>query len=465
MSVYFILMPIIFIVGILAIAFEDKLKVNKGATALTMCVAMWSLLLFANTGGTRSKDFSEYVESHKELQEMSLTEQAQEYVGNALTFHLGDVSGTLFFIVCTMLIVDTVDKYGGFKSITYYVNTSNKRKLLWRIVLISFFFSALLDNLAAAVVIIAIIRKLVPDRTDRLKYACISIIACNAGGSWSPIGDVTTLLLWTNGRLTPDYQILRIFVPAFVNMFIPTLIAHFWLFKKNAKLRVSPLDDKNDELSEAIPNRSRRTIFYIGMFSLVMTPFYQIFLKIPAFMGAIIGVVIVWVYTELIFKKQKNLIKKANSLRLANLMHGSDLSTIFYFLGILMSVAAMETSGHLYMASTYISGVLPNSNILAFVIGVLSSMLDNVALVAGVLGMYPTEAIIGSPFAINGDFWTFLSYCAVTGGSLLIIGSATGVTIMGLENIDFKYYFKRFSVLALAGYVAGAGMQLLILNI
>lgn len=182
-------------------------------------------------------------------------------------------------------------------------------------------------------------------------------------------------------------------------------------------------------------------------------------------MGAIIGVVVVWVYTELIFKKRKSLIKKADSLRLANLMHDSDLSTIFYFLGILMSVAAMETSGHLYMASAYISGVLPNSNILAFIIGVLSSMLDNVALVAGVLGMYPTETIAGSPFAINGDFWTFLSYCAVTGGSLLIIGSATGVTIMGLENIDFKYYFKRFSILALVGYVAGAGMQLLILNI
>lgn len=458
-------MPIVFIIGILCVAFEDKLKINKGAIALTMCVTMWSMLLFANTGGTRSQDFAKYVESHKELQNMSLTEQAQEYVGHALTFHLGDVSGTLFFIICTMLIVDTIDKYGGFKSMTYYINTNDKRKLLWRISLISFFFSAFIDNLAAAVVIIAIIRKLVPDRTDRLKYACMSIIACNAGGSWSPIGDVTTLLLWTNGRLTPDYQIMKVFIPAFINMIIPVIIAHFWLFKSNARLRVDAVDDQNDELSDKIPQRSRKVIFYIGMLSLVMTPFYQTFLKIPAFMGAIIGLVSIWVYTELIFKKHRCLINNANSLRLANLMHDSDLSTIFYFLGILMSVAALETSGHLFMASSYIGTVLPNSNVLAFIIGVLSSMLDNVALVAGVLGMYPTAADAISPFAMNGDFWTFLSYCAVTGGSLLIIGSATGVTIMGLENIDFKYYFKRFSILALVGYIAGACVQLLIINI
>lgn len=465
MSVSFILIPIIFFVGILLIAFEDKVNVNKGATALTMCVVMWGMLLFSETGSTQSEDFIKFVNTHEQVQTLDITEQAQEYTSNAITMHLGDVSGTLFFILCTMLIVDTVDKYGGFKSITHYLSTNNKRKLLWRIAFACFFFSALLDNLAAAIVVIAIIRRIVPDRTDRLKFACLSIICCNAGGSWSPVGDITTLLLWTNGRITPGHQIMSVFIPALVNMLIPLVIATFWLFKKNSKLRTESLDDSVDELSKLIPQRSRKTIFWIGMLSLVMIPIYQTYLNIPVFMGALIGLVLVWIYSEIMFRKDIELIKNINSLRISKLMHDTDLSTIFYFLGVLMSVAALETAGHLALASGYVSRVLPDSTILALIVGVLSSMLDNVALVAGVLGMYHIDPNTLSSFAVNGEFWTFLAYCAVTGGSLLIIGSATGVTIMGLEDISFRYYFKRFSILAVAGYLAGALAQLIILHI
>lgn len=460
MSVYFILMPIVFIVGILCIAFEDKIKINKGAISLTMCVVLWSMLLFNQAGGMVSDDFVKFVQNHKSMTNMTVTEQAQEYVSNALTMNLGDVSGTLFFLLCTMLIIDTVDKYGGFKAITRYLCSSNKRVLLWKIAFASFFFSALLDNIGASIIVIAVLRKIVPNNIDRIKYACMAIICCNAGGSWSPIGDVTTLLLWTNGRLTPIHQILMVFIPALVNMMVPLIIANFWLFKKNAILRVDAIKEPIYDQSNSISSKYSKVMFYLGMLSLVLIPFYQTLFHIPAFMGAIIGVILVWIYSEIMFHNYEKNSLTANKLRVSKLMHDMDLSTIFYFLGVLMSVAALETSGHLEIASKHIGEFIPNTNVLAFVIGGLSSVLDNVALVAGVLGMYPIDNGILSSFIIDSNFWTFLAYCGVTGGSLLIIGSATGVTIMGLENISFLYYLKRFSLLALVGYISGAIVQL-----
>ena len=336
------------------------------------------------------------------------------------------------------------------------VVTDNKRRLLWRVALASFFFSAFLDNLAAAIVIIAVLRRLVPDQTDRMKYACLSVIACNAGGSWSPIGDVTTLLLWNSGRITPYYQIFHLVIPAFFNMLVPTLLAHFFLFKKGAKLR-KPSDVEEDELTSILPWHARFIVLGLGIASLMLVPIWQTFFDVPAFMGVIFGLVLVWIYTELMFSQHKKRLREASSLRMTELLNRSDLTTIFYFLGILMSVAALIEGGQLLQAAGYVSAAIPNTGILALLIGVLSSMLDNVALVAAVLGMYPLDTTGAlTPFIINGSFWVFLAYCAVTGGSLLIIGSATGVTVMGLEGISFGYYLKRFSLLALAGYISGA---------
>ena len=451
---WYYLMPVIFILGILAIAFEEQIKINKTATALLTSVLLWSILLINTDIASVTEGYQTWLKAASQVQPDELA--VSDYLSFKLNHHLGDVSSTLFFVLCSMALVNTIDSYGGFKSVAEIVVTENKRRLLWRVALASFFFSAFLDNLAAAIVIIAVLRRLVPDQTDRMKYACLSIIACNAGGSWSPIGDVTTLLLWNSGRITPYYQIFHLILPAFFNMLVPTLLAHFFLFKKGVKLR-KPSDVETDELMDILPRRARFIVLGLGIASLMLVPIWQTFFDVPAFMGVIFGLVLVWIYTELMFSAHKRRLREASSLRMTTLLNHSDLTTIFYFLGILMSVAALIEGGQLLIAAGHVSEAIPNTGILAVLIGVLSAMLDNVALVAAVLGMYPVD-VSGAvtPFVINGSFWVFLAYCAVTGGSLLIIGSATGVTVMGLEKISFGYYLKRFSLLALAGYIAGA---------
>ncbi len=451
---WYYLMPVIFILGILAIAFEEQIKINKTATALLTCVLLWSILLINTDIASVTEGYQTWLKAASQVQPDELA--VSDYLSFKLNHHLGDVSSTLFFVLCSMVLVNTIDSYGGFKSVAEIVVTENKRRLLWRVALASFFFSAFLDNLAAAIVIIAVLRRLVPDQTDRMKYACLSIIACNAGGSWSPIGDVTTLLLWNSGRITPYYQIFHLILPAFFNMLVPTLLAHFFLFKKGVKLR-KPSDVETDELMDILPRRARFIVLGLGIASLMLVPIWQTFFDVPAFMGVIFGLVLVWIYTELMFSAHKRRLREASSLRMTTLLNHSDLTTIFYFLGILMSVAALIEGGQLLIAAGHVSEAIPNTGILAVLIGVLSAMLDNVALVAAVLGMYPVD-VSGAvtPFVINGSFWVFLAYCGVTGGSLLIIGSATGVTVMGLEKISFGYYLKRFSLLALAGYIAGS---------
>ena len=446
-------MPVIFILGILGIAFEEQIKINKTATALLTCVLLWAILLIDTSVASRTEGFLQYVAHATGGGDTEVS----DYLSLRLTEHLGDVSGTLFFVLCSMVLVSTIDSYGGFKSVASIVATTNKRSLLWRVAFASFFFSAFLDNLAASIVIIAVLRKLVPDTTDRMKYACMSIIACNAGGSWSPIGDVTTLLLWNNGRITPYYQIFHLIIPALISLVVPTLLAHFFLFKKGVKLRQRP-NVPEDEMYDILPHRARIVVFMLGILSLMLVPIWQTFFDVPAFMGVIFGLVLVWIYTELMFSRYKKRLREATTLRMTEqLNNNADLTTIFYFLGILMSVAALIEGGQLAVASTHVTKLIPSTGLLATIIGVLSSVLDNVALVAAVLGMYPVDASGAlSPFVLNGSFWVFLAYCAVNGGSLLIIGSATGVTVMGLEGISFGYYLKRFSLLALSGYLAGA---------
>ena len=446
-------MPVIFILGILGIAFEEQIKINKTATALLTCVLLWAILLIDTSVASRTEGFLQYVAHATGGGDTEVS----DYLSLRLTEHLGDVSGTLFFVLCSMVLVSTIDSYGGFKSVASIVATTNKRSLLWRVAFASFFFSAFLDNLAASIVIIAVLRKLVPDTTDRMKYACMSIIACNAGGSWSPIGDVTTLLLWNNGRITPYYQIFHLIIPALISLVVPTILAHFFLFKKGVKLRQRP-NVPEDEMYDILPHRARIVVFILGILSLMLVPIWQTFFDVPAFMGVIFGLVLVWIYTELMFSRYKKRLREATTLRMTEqLNNNADLTTIFYFLGILMSVAALIEGGQLAAASTHVTKLIPSTGLLATIIGVLSSVLDNVALVAAVLGMYPVDASGAlSPFVLNGSFWVFLAYCAVNGGSLLIIGSATGVTVMGLEGISFGYYLKRFSLLALSGYLAGA---------
>ena len=317
-----------------------------------------------------------------------------------------------------------------------------------------------------SIVIMAVLRKLVPDRTDRLKYACMVIIAANAGGSWSPIGDVTTILLWVGKNISAMHQISHVFIPALVNMLVPLTIAHFWLFKKGSTLRVLSEEEQGDEYIPEIPNRSRRMIFVIGVLSLALVPVFQMVTNLPPFLGVLLGLVILWFYTDLMYSKLH--MHESQKLRISQLLPNIDLATIFFFLGILMAVGALETSGQLGIMSAFLDKHVHEPYLISFVIGALSSCVDNVALVAATMGMYPiVEQVVDlSPYAqffvSDGGFWTFLAYCAVTGGSILIIGSATGVTVMGLEKIDFMYYTKRFSILALIGYCCGAGVYMLL---
>ena len=319
---WYYLMPVIFILGILAIAFEEQIKINKTATALLTCVLLWSILLINTDIASVTEGYQTWLKAASQVQPDELA--VSDYLSFKLNHHLGDVSSTLFFVLCSMVLVNTIDSYGGFKSVAEIVVTENKRRLLWRVALASFFFSAFLDNLAAAIVIIAVLRRLVPDQTDRMKYACLSIIACNAGGSWSPIGDVTTLLLWNSGRITPYYQIFHLILPAFFNMLVPTLLAHFFLFKKGAKLR-KPSDVETDELMDILPRRARFIVLGLGIASLMLVPIWQTFFDVPAFMGVIFGLVLVWIYTELMFSAHKRRLREASSLRMTTLLNHSDL--------------------------------------------------------------------------------------------------------------------------------------------
>ncbi len=456
-------MPIVFVVGIIAIAFEDKIKINKSATALLMSIILWIMLMFGGQNilhERQNSDFLRYVQ-RAEITYLSVQEQITTYLTErAFIPHLGDVAQTLFFVMCTMLIVSIVDKHGGFQSIAFFMRTRNKRKLLWYVSFASFFFSALFDNLAAAIVLISILRRLVPDATDRMKYACMVVLAANAGGSWSPIGDVTTLLLWTGGNISAGHQITHVFLPALVNMLVPLTIAHFWLFKKDAKLRADSELSLTDEYVSHIPVRSRVVIFIIGILSLIMVPFFQAITHLPAFMCVLVGLVFLWIYTDRMYGHLTDILD-SHKLRISKMVHKVDLVTIFFFLGILMSVAALNTGGQLKEFADILSANLKQPYAISSLIGVSSSLLDNVALVAATMGMYPIADAAQAAgtnlhyFVADGGFWTFLAYCAVTGGSILIIGSATGVTVMGMEKVSFGYYLKRFTPLALLGYVVG----------
>jgi Na+/H+ antiporter NhaD/arsenite permease-like protein len=466
--IYYV-MPIVFLLGIAAIALEDKIKVNKSASAILMCVILWGILMFNSQSIVFERGnpaFLQFIQNNH-LQNISLKEQLTRFlIDHAFVSHLGDVSETLFFVMCSMLIVSIVDKHGGFAAVAKYLKTEDKRKLLWYIGFSSFFFSALLDNLAAAIVLIAILHKLVPDHTDRMKYASMIVISANAGGSWSPIGDVTTLLLWTGGNIGAWHQITHVFVPALVNLLVPMTIAHFWLFDKGSKLRVSSTLTPEDEYIKMIPTKSREIIFWIGFLSLALVPVFQSVTHLPAFMCVLLGLVFLWIYTDAMYGNLHQ-IDDEDKLSISRLFKTVDMPTIFFFLGILMSVAALETGGQLGLFANILSTNIQEPYLISFLIGMISSVVDNVALVAATMGMYPVVEAASAitpdllAFVADGGFWTFLAYCAVTGGSILIIGSATGVTVMGMEKISFGYYLKRFTPLALIGYIAGAATFLI----
>lgn len=454
---FYYLMPVIFLLGILAIAFEDVIKINKAATAVGMSILLWVLFII------NAEQFiiinppahvREFLAMFPELSNIPTSELAFAFVEHKLIHGLGDVATTLFFVLGSMAIIDIIDSHGGFGIISQSISTNRQRKLLWILSFVTFFMSVLLGNLATVIVLIAIARKLIPERNIRLMFSCMIIVAANAGGSFSPIGDVTTLLLWTGGNISAMHQITSLALPSLVMLLVPLTITTFLLPKDGT---VEPLAAVSEQ-SKVNP-KIRKTVLWVGLGSLAMVPVLQTLISLPPFMGVLLGLIVLWVITDRRYADSED--EEIQSLRVHRSLARVDISTVFFFLGILLSVQALIVTGQLGILANFLSSTFANENIIAVVLGIMSSFLDNVALVSATMGMYPVEA--AGAFAADSSFWTLLAYCAVTGGSVLIIGSAAGVTVMGMEKISFGYYLKRFTPIVLLGYFAGVLLYMLMM--
>ena len=431
MSTLTILIVVVFCIGYLCIALESLTRVNKAAIALLRCVICWTLLMMGPAA------------YYPEVAEGSVV----HHIAEVIEHHLGDAAGTLFFLMGAMTIVEIVDSNGGFNFVRDAIKTRSKRKLMWRMVLMTFFLSAILDNLTTSIVMIMVLRKLVQSRGDRLIYAALVVISANSGGAFSPIGDVTTIMLWIKGVITTQGVITEIFVPSLVSMLVPAFILQYQLKGKF---------DKSLNLPKADVSRftqgQRNVIFWLGVGGLCFVPVFKTLTHLPPFMGILLVLGELWTVTEIFHYNTAE--DDTMAKRVSDLLSKIDLSTIMFFLGILMAVAVLQEVGVLTMLGGVLDTTFEGNHFLVTgIIGVLSSIVDNVPLVAGCMGMYPVAA--AGDMAVDGIFWQLLAYCAGVGGSMLIIGSAAGVVVMGLEKITFGWYMKRITCVDFVAYLAG----------
>lgn len=429
------LIIILFVVGYLCIALESVLEINKAAIALLMCVGCWTMLMV----GVQAF-FPEVADG-------------VDFISGRIQHHLGDASETLFFLMGAMTIVEIVDSNGGFNFVRDMMKTRSKRKLMWRVAFMTFFLSAILDNLTTSIVMIMVLRKLVQSREERLIYAGLIIIAANSGGAFSPIGDVTTIMLWIKGVISTQGVLTEIFFPSLVSMVVPALILTFSLKGKFEK-------EQNAQTTEVstFTKAQRNVIFWLGVGGLVFVPIFKTLTHLPPFMGILLVLGVLWTVTEIFHRTHHTSEDDTMAKRVTDLLSKIDLATILFFLGILMAVAVLQEIGVLTaMGEGLNEAFAGNYYLINGIIGVLSSIVDNVPLVAGCMGMYPVSEIAGDPMAVDGIFWQLLAYCAGVGGSMLIIGSAAGVVVMGLEKITFGWYLKRMTWIAFVGYLAGIG--------
>ena len=415
---------IIFFLGYLCIAFEHPIKIDKAATALVTGVLCWTVfVLFADTG---------YYQISKELQH-----------------HLIHISEILFFLLGAMTIVELVDAHQGFSIITNKIKTTDKMRLLWIISVLSFFFSAVLDNLTTAIIMAALLPKIIKGKENVWFFGGMVILACNAGGAWSPIGDVTTIMLWIGGQVTALNIITSIFIPSVVCMVAPLIYLSFTVKGKIAR-------PKNQIAIEHKLNPTtsfeRNLVFCLGVLGLLFVPVFKTITHLPPYMGMLLSLGVLWIATE-ILHRAKN-IEDKSSLTVIGVLKKVETPTIFFFLGILLAVSCLQSVGILDTLADYLNNTIGNIYVINVVVGLMSSIVDNVPLVAAAMGMYPIDA--AGVFAQDGVFWEFLAYCAGTGGSVLIIGSAAGVAVMGILKIDFMWYVKKISFLAFIGYIYGA---------
>jgi Na+/H+ antiporter NhaD/arsenite permease-like protein len=418
-----ILITVIFILGYAVIVLEHPLKINKAASALVTGVLCWTVFtLFSDDKHSAAA----YLEKD-----------------------LGEVSGILFFLLGAMTIVELIDAHDGFELITARIRTTNKKRLVWLVAFITFFLSAILDNLTTAIVLVSLLRKLIPDKKDRLLFTGLVIIAANAGGAWSPLGDVTTTMLWIGGQITAANIVLQTFLPSLVCLLVPTFI-----ISRQIKGNIERASDADEEKAAATVSRARNTVFWIGLGCLLFVPVFKTITHLPPYMGILFGLGIMWIITEMIHSgkgaEEKGLLSVNHALRKI------DTPSILFFLGILLSIGALQATGVLNSLATAMNNTIGNITIITLLTGLLSAVVDNVPLVAAAQGMYSM-----SDYPTDHYFWEFLAYCAGTGGSCLIIGSAAGVAAMGLEKIEFMWYMKKIGWLALLGYLAGAAVFLL----
>lgn len=449
----FYLMIIVFILGYLMIALEHPLKINKTATALMLGVLIWTIYILAGEGIYDPANFHSGFDSFK-LAHPDLQNPFVEYVaGSEMLAHLGDISEILFFLIGAMTIVEVVDQHQGFTIITDHITTRDKVKLLWILGFITFFLSAVLDNLTTTLVMIALLRKLIYDQKERWFFAGIIVIAANAGGAWSPIGDVTTIMLWIGNYVTAGHLVVHTFLPSLVSLVIPLTAVSFML---KGEFEEHPLHARMTAGSPVrLPRLHRNLMFWLGIGSLLFVPVFKMMTHLKPYVGVMLGLSVVWIANDLLYRRSGD---KHTKYRVAQIISRIDMSSILFFLGILLAVAGLQSAGQLSMLSGGLDKAFgDNYNAINVVIGLLSSVIDNVPLVAGAIGMYGFET--------NHIFWTFLAYCAGTGGSILIIGSAAGVAAMGMEKIDFIWYLKKITPLALIGYLAGAGTFILMDNL
>ncbi len=434
MSTLTLAIVVVFIIGYAGIALESVTRVNKAAVALFMFVVCWSLYMIAPEA---------YVPGASGMDSTTLLAT----INGIIEKHLGSTATTLFFLMGAMTIVEIVDQNGGFNFVRTALKTKSKRKLMWRIVFLTFILSAILDNMTSSIVMVMVLRKLVADRHDRLTFASLVIIAANSGGAFSPIGDVTTIMLWNKGLITSQGVITEIFIPSLVSVVIPALILEFTL-----KGNLTAPDDAVVAEAQDFSSLQRKIIFFIGVGGLCFVPIFRYITNLPPFIGILLVLSVLWIVIE-VFYRNLHSVKGGMSRRVSNVLRKIDMSTILFFLGILMAVSCLEEVGVLEAAGKWLNQVSGgNHYIVTGAIGIISSIVDNVPLVAGCMGMYTN--LVGD-FACDGLFWQLLAYCAGVGGSILIIGSAAGVVVMGLEKISFGWYMKHISWLALIGYFAG----------
>lgn len=420
---------LLFVLGYLAIAFEHPIKVNKTASALVTGVLCWTLYALS---------------SHESI----------ELIGEDLSHHLSEIAAILFFLMGAMTIVELVDAYQGFRIITDRINTKNPKALLWIICIITFFLSAILDNLTTAIVMVSLIRKLVPNKDMRLFFAGMIVIAANAGGAWSPIGDVTTTMLWIGGQISSDNIMITLFLPSLVCMIVPLVYLQFTL-KGELGHAGSHKQTPGEHGHHGEPIKGSTAMFFLGVGGLISVPVFKTVTHLPPYLGMLLALGVLWVVSELINPHMDE--KEKRPYTAAGALTRIDVPSVLFFLGILLAVGALQSMGTLSKFSSFLDSSIGDQRIIITLIGILSAIVDNVPLVAASMGMYDM-----SIYYQDHLIWEYLAYCAGTGGSILIIGSAAGVAVMGMEKIDFIWYLKRISLLALMGYLAGAAVYLVI---